>query len=63
MNVDEKTIRTAVYEEPWSKTYVFKVRQMLFEVSKAKNWLSDNLPMFWSKEIWPLARLERESNK
>jgi len=32
------------------KSYVIKVRQMLSEV---KNWLSDNMEMFWSKEFWP----------
>ncbi|QQP57380.1 Hypothetical protein FKW44_002350, partial [Caligus rogercresseyi] len=36
MNVDEKNIRTAVYKDSRSKSYVIKVRQMLFEVSKAK---------------------------
>ncbi|QQP42372.1 Uncharacterized protein FKW44_017010, partial [Caligus rogercresseyi] len=41
MNVDEKTIRTAVHEDLRSKSL------------KCQNWLSDNLPMFWSKEIWP----------
>ncbi|QQP36597.1 Uncharacterized protein FKW44_021746 [Caligus rogercresseyi] len=52
MNVDEKTIRTAVYEDPRSKTYVLRSDKCCLR-SQRPNCLSDNLPMFWSKEIWP----------
>ncbi|QQP50705.1 Transposable element tcb2 transposase [Caligus rogercresseyi] len=56
MNVDEKTIRTAVYEDPRSKTYVLKVRQMLSEVSKAKIGSRTICPCSGRRRYGPLAR-------
>ncbi|QQP41218.1 Uncharacterized protein FKW44_015514 [Caligus rogercresseyi] len=52
MNVDKKTIRTAVHEDLRSKSYVLNVRQMFLRSQRPKL-ASDNWPMFWSKEIWP----------
>ncbi|QQP52032.1 Hypothetical protein FKW44_004027 [Caligus rogercresseyi] len=55
MNVDEKTIRTAVYEDPGARP-TCSGQTMLSEVSKCQNWLLVNCPFLVEGDMAPSCR-------
>ncbi|QQP42204.1 Hypothetical protein FKW44_016798 [Caligus rogercresseyi] len=57
MNVDKKTIGTAVHEDLRSKSYMLKVRRTLLEASKAKIGSRTICPCSGRKRYGPLEQL------